>query len=657
MADPNTQIDWWIAQAWQEAQGGADADSLVVWLHENGLTAISSYTILQAALNCSAEQAKEMVFGHPVWAGEAPGTGLETAGYTADTLEPEPEPDPAFELEDWAEEVEEEGPVYGEAGYEAPAMDENDDDRTAGGHKKTMLVDAYAEDGDDLPAGGDAEYGEDSGYGAEAYDSPGFQAPEAAFDEPASAFDEPQEEYDDSATEGFGSVLAAPVDAPAPSTPMPAAPPPPARPPILRMPPATPAERAAVFAAAFGKKPAATQPPRSETPPEPAVPDGTPTSNDPGPAANAETAPAWTEPPHPQKTPQAVAAGPASRASTESEQDSDDLPPGMRYARPKTAPSFHSQPAPAETEPQPYGEPVPAEIPAETWPEEIQSHEAEEFHPHEPAEGDEDAGSEPAFDYDSLPPGMRAALGLGAPADTPPEESYAAEPPGAAIDREGHDADGDFEEEGDGEEPLLLDELQEEPPAANGHEYAEPHREQAEEAGKLSAALLRDTGEPEDQPPPRKRLLLDPEEDSRRKRAKPTAHAPEPQPEPRSEPEPEPQAILPDEEDMREAARRLGIDFRGNAHDLEIDPEMEKTAKELGISFRDNLGPSEEELDETQEAARRLGISFRDDEYSDKPKKHIIAKYMPLMLIMIAMVFLLLIGATFTGDIISWLIN
>ena len=107
MADPNTQIDWWIAQAWQEAQGGAENDALVGWLHENGLTAISSYTILQAALSCQPDEAKEMVFGHPAWAGEEPDPDIANLDYTSDTLEPEPEPDPTFELDDWAEQVEE----------------------------------------------------------------------------------------------------------------------------------------------------------------------------------------------------------------------------------------------------------------------------------------------------------------------------------------------------------------------------------------------------------------------------------------------------------------------------------------------------------------------------------------------------------------------
>ncbi|NIQ52582.1 MAG: hypothetical protein GWN85_03615, partial [Gemmatimonadetes bacterium] len=66
--DPNTQVDWWIAQCWQQAQAGMGEESLVSWLHENGLTAKSSFIIIQAALNCNPAHARRLVYDHPVWA-------------------------------------------------------------------------------------------------------------------------------------------------------------------------------------------------------------------------------------------------------------------------------------------------------------------------------------------------------------------------------------------------------------------------------------------------------------------------------------------------------------------------------------------------------------------------------------------------------------
>lgn len=625
MADPNTQIDWWIAQTWQEAQGGADAESLVAWLHENGLTAISSYTILQAALSCTPDEAKAMVFGHPAWADQATDGALDAAGYTADTLEPELEPDPTFELEDWADEVEEDGPVYGEEGYQAPTpLPAADPDAQ---RNKTMLVDAYAEADPDV-----ASDEPNTGFGADdtlsAFDSePLPMADEIGFQEPA-AMEPP---------------AATPEPAPAPAAPPPA---PATRTaaPVSKMPPATPEERAAVFAAAFGKKPTASPPaaPAADDPPAPSV-ETAPDQNDPGPAANAETAPALQSQEYPQPDPLASAmqqpladqpapetvlppSGPAADPS-----DQDSLPPGMKFATSLDRPD----PAPEDAEPPEFeaiSEPPPLdlmdevpplnEIPADFPDDGIGALRADS-HDRDLHFGDgdsaDDAGVEPHLDLGEEVPPLNEA-----PADLTDDNDL---PPGmrAALARETqavHD---------DGIDALPAD--------SEDHNVQFGNRASADD-GSESAPVPEGSqmdGDEGDAHHPRKKLLLDPEEDKRRQMEPPS-----------------PFETLP--EDPKEIVEKLGINFRaGDLLEVGVDPEMTLAAKELGISFRDEEAPKEEDLDETALAAQRLGISFRDEDYSDKPKKHIIAKYMPLLLIIIAMFFLLLIGATFAGDFMAWL--
>ena len=104
------------------------------------------------------------------------------------------------------------------------------------------------------------------------------------------------------------------------------------------------------------------------------------------------------------------------------------------------------------------------------------------------------------------------------------------------------------------------------------------------------------------------------------------------------------------------AAKRLGINFRGaDAAEVGIDPELSKAAKELGISFRDEgVGPDPND-DEAALEAQKLGISFRDETATGNPPKPLIAKYLPMFLGLIVIFFLLLIAATFAGDIIGWL--
>ena len=112
-------------------------------------------------------------------------------------------------------------------------------------------------------------------------------------------------------------------------------------------------------------------------------------------------------------------------------------------------------------------------------------------------------------------------------------------------------------------------------------------------------------------------------------------------------------------EDLTEAAKKLGINFReGDATDTGVDPEIAQAAKELGISFREGAGAADLDLDQDKIAleAQKLGISFREGgSRSDKPEKPLAVKYLPMLLGVIIIFFLLLLGATFAGPLIAWL--
>lgn len=768
MPDPNTQIDWWIAQTWQEAQGGADTDALVAWLHENGLTAASSYTILQAALNCAPEDAKEMVFGNPVWADEPPDAELANLGYTSETLEPEPEPDPAFELDNWADEVEEDQPVYGEDGYKV--------DSAAGAAPPPMKrpdLDGFGNDGDDAMAQEptvamdpepfaaeddaepqismpsavsaiDADDEEIPYVGMESLESEpvatepkltaedafepeyggdgdaGSGLPQTDFDDAPgiSAFDGAEEHgtetpaippasptYDSASSETAADISQAnpsepapePYQAPAPA-PMPQPKPASASPPpILRMPPATPAERAAVFAGAFGKKPASSQTataPRNTAATSPQYAE--PPASETGPAAQADTAPAPIEAAQPQtddatvamppplvyeplpeiEIPQPVApAEPLFSVPAREPRPAPPLfPPNDRAVVADDVPATAAQPddgAPADRDfaaelPEensalaPESENPLAELPHESatdepvvgeseapersdepvdegaadlddpadWsdaadldaldpvePEddgepEPELAEAEQSYLDDTAEQGEDeplgGDAENAFDDDDLPPGIKAAL----------RESANREP----ITDTPSDMDGDdFSSEDDG-----------------SGEAAPEHSEQAAEADPDSESADRQNRTAQ------KRVLLDPDVDDA---ASPpdnadSAEAP----------------AVGEDEDMAEAARNLGIDFRGADPDVVgANPEMTKAARELGISFRDDT-TDEVELDETALAAQKLGISFREDGVSGgTPAKPTIVKYLPMIFGVFIVIILMLLGATYAGPFIGWM--
>lgn len=752
MADPNTQIDWWIAQTWQEAQGGADNDALVAWLHENGLTAISSYTILQAALSCSPDEAKQMVFGHPAWAGEDTDADLSAAEYTSDTLEPEPEPDATFGLDDWADQIEDDdAPVYGEPGYEPPPTATPSRPGAAEGEEapaRSMLLDAYAEMAEESANNGNGDPAAPEQSVAEEASEPEIEpepfdpelvsaeepelradveseavaepepmaaegpelAPIAAFESEDIDGDEPEIDADQifepepgwetepvpaepAQVEGpapVGSMVPPPslaaqtgaaqeetafepaaeesVPTPdmAPQTevarePVPA---PAASPPILRMPPATPAERAAVFAAAFGKKPSAAgnAPPGRDVPLS-ATPDGGPSPSEMGPAAQAETAPARnrTEPPQPApataQMPPPLVLEPMPEVPTP--QPVAPVVPLFTAASPREPGAV--PPLFPETDPHPAASEEPADDPApgpeQPGPGEATAHSDEETvaaaeesggtsiaeeavagespdtaPPNEPEVAIDD-GEAPAEPEDAEDPGDMSPA-IAEEEREPLDESEAGEdaaelPPGMLSALERDDAEPLIRQ---ADEPPAMD-LEVELPAPEDDEpdeqmaagYAEFDSDGADDGGDSVAARAR------------KRLLLDPlaEDESGNLRA---GDGPE---------------------DLAEAAKRLGIDFR-NADPMEagVDPELSHAAKELGISFRDegdSVAAAETPEDETALEARKLGISFRDGEISGKPQKPLIVKYVPMILGLIAIFFLLLLGATFAGPFIGWL--
>ena len=689
MADPNTQIDWWIAQAWQEAQGGADGDALVAWLHENGLTAISSYTILQAALSCQPDEAKAIVFGHPVWAGEDPDSDTTNLDYTSDTLEPEPEPDPTFELDDWAEQVEEDAPVYGEEGYQA--------DPEAGSAPPGLSTSADPEDGvlpEPEPAFEQTDgldqadgFGQASGFDAEPIElaTQPLTAPEIepvpmdamllaaeAAPEPVPIF-EPETPTPAPAVEPelppspVVEETAVPMEAPPPDVAVvqpapepvfaPAAAPGP--PPILRTPPSTPAERAAVFAGVFGKKPAATAPAQPDSRPSTAAPeappsippDAAPPSNDMGPAAEAETAPAQSknDQPHPAMTTEQMPPPLVYEPLPEIEVPRPVTPVEPLFA---TAPR-DPQPAPplflpAET-PQPAADTtlLEREQPADQdamngadgtprdeagqpalAPDEPEAppvpDEAEFQDDGEPPPSGHDTAAAPEPDIEEAPgdpsPGVQAAMEIG---EIDPQD-------GIADTRD---------EEGDGLPPI--DREQELPPldeAENEEDEVDysPLPDGPEQGGAMEYEA---GGDEADAPRPHKRTLLDPADeagDAGYSGEIPNGETPE---------------------DLAEAARKLGISFReGDPTGAGMDPEMAQAVKDLGISFREGAGAAEPGLDDTALEAQKLGISFREGgSISSKPEKPLIVKYLPMALGIIIIFFLLLLGATFAGPFIGWL--
>lgn len=651
MADPNTQIDWWIAQAWQEVQGGADHDSLVVWLHENELTALSSYTILQAALSCSPEEAKEIVFAHPVWAGEDPGTDLGNVGYTSETLEPEPEPDPTFELDDWADEIEDDQPVYGEEGYQV--------DPSAGAAPIAAADPQAALPGDDMPPEAQPAFTDQAGFDEAADTDPTLAEPAEVFEpdsppaidedepapmdavpSPAEPFLEPEQPFElaepleptQPAAEGMPREPAfetepvfQPEPAPEPAMDRPATPAV-APPPILKTLPSTPAERAAVFAGAFGKKPAAAQ----QTPAAPDVPpssprDGAPPTNDLGLASVAETTPAQSPPEHPQP---AMATAQMPPPLVHEQPPEIELPQPAMAAEPVfTATQQAPEPAPplspaADSDGPGDVDETSAEETDETTalvqdrvePPALDIAESQNGPEPEPAVDDPDAifeagpaisgdeteiRLEPTFDLNTgdLQPGIQAEV---EPEDIEPPQWV------EALDNgdEGELHDGEWEQE-----PASLESSNEggAPPDPTG---IDPELDAAEEA-----------------PRPSKRVLLDPEDKAGD-----------------------------NPEDMAAAAKMLGINFReSDPTAAGTDPEMARTAKELGISFREDGGADLAD-EETQLAAQKLGISFREgDSSSSKQPKPLTVKYLPILLGIVIIMFLLLIGRTFVGDIVSGL--
>ncbi len=693
MADPNTQIDWWIAQAWQEAQGGADSDALVAWLHENGLTSISSYTILQAALSCPPDEAKKMVFGHPVWAGEDSDPDIADLDYTSETLEPEPEPDPAFELDDWAEQVEEDGPVYGEEGYrpgpvadaeteataiepagpgdfaedtappepltafdgadqpgEANSLDavsvEPDPGFVLERHASAPVPEGLAEPMDVLaPAGNAAPAEPDPGFVLEGHTAPATGdlsepadtiAPAAQVLSPEPIMPAPASLEPPLVPETGPAVQPAPMPD-APGAPVEAIQPAaaPAPPPVLKTPPPTPAERAAVFAGAFGKKPVAKPPETASSVPAASVP----AMEHAGPALDTPDA-VEIQMPAPAVAPLVYEPIPQI-----------EMPQPVAQAEPLfAAPRRDPQPLP------PLFPPA-REQPPETVAADVQGNAASDNTGAPPP----DAGVEqpPATDdADSRSEPEPAAAPNGLDAAAAPEPAMSGQEVEMQFAPASEEDAGDplaammQEAPGQLDEPMDVDNHEEGRPSGIDREQEQelpPPGEEEEGAAYAALGNAGDSGaaceeeDPAEAHHPRKRALLEPSAEAGEAGL------------PGGGPVGIPIGDTPEE--MAAAAKMLGIDFRGvDPANVGTDQETAKAAKELGISFREESSADELALDETALEAQKLGISFRDgDSTSGSSEKPLVVKYLPMFLGIIAIFFLLLIGATFAGPFIGWL--
>ena len=311
---------------------------------------------------------------------------------------------------------------------------------------------------------------------------------------------------------------------------------------------------------------------------------------------------------------------------------------------PKPAPSLEFSPA----EPSPsISDPVVAESPEQPSPDaagELEDlpdpDDAEAYGEPGPAamlnelDANLDEGHEPFLDEDEdnvdLPPGMLAAM-----VQSEVEPAVAVERPEAepgdsltAMDREQQPlSDGETEDED--QEPhtaLFADDYGADEGEGEGEDM-EPGSDEGESAmsgsGKRALLSSPDEGDEDDLPP----IDLD---------KLPKGDTPE---------------------ELAAAAKLLGISFRdSDPAEVGVDPDMAKTAKELGISFREDADESDAVLDEMALEAQRLGISFREDggPSTGGLQKPMIVRYLPLFLGVVAIFFLLLLGATFAQDIIVW---
>lgn len=675
MADPNTQIDWWIAQTWQESQGGAENDALVAWLYENGLTATSAYTILQAALSCPPDTAKEIVYGHPAWTGAEPDTGVENLSYTTETLEPEPEPDPTFELDDWAEQIEEEeqAPVYGEEGFQAdpdagaspPAYARESQTPTAA--DGTILLDP-AQSGADQPApandqtntlndsggfeGDVSELVADTGkdVAQEKPAEPSSVSPEAEITKKALS-DEPDHAGSDEAAEPSARE---PADAaPAQPDPEPEQPamaavamPPPLvyqpLPDIQITPPVAPAAPAAPLFALpqRDRRPAPPLFPPTDAADQAVVADDGPTT----PLPDSDPAPLPDPlPEQPVSEPALVANGLDTSADQDSAilEEMPDSPPaetvdntGSLRSGMQSAMELEDAESQGETV-EPPSEEGGASVPTDLEPELAALDHGQEP---DPAPQDNEEEPEPVPQEDGQEPEASLAAVTDNTGDLPADMPQAVGLVEAELQDEMLDSPG----EGAGE-PAPTDWAQELPPLEE--------EEDAEDYDPGAPASMADEGDDgrdgievdEDAAPrPQKQVLLDrsgeADEDGL-----PGGDAGE-----------LPLGDTPEE--LAAAAKKLGIDFRnGDQSDVGVDPEMARAAKELGISFREDTDIIPPLDEEAAIEAQKLGISFRDgDTVSNKPKKPKLVKYLPFVLAVIVLSILLLLGVTFAGDAISW---
>jgi len=676
MADPNTQIDWWIAQTWQESQGGAENDALVAWLYENGLTATSSYTILQAALSCPPDTAKEIVYSHPAWTGAEPDTGVENLSYTTETLEPEPEPDPTFELDDWAEQIEEEeqAPVYGEEGFQAdpdagaspPAYTK--ESQTPTGADGTILLDP-ARSGSDEPAPANDQTNALNGSGdfeGDAGEPVADTGKDVAQENPAErssvspdaeiTINAPSEEPDladsDLAAAAAGLSVPEPADAapaqpdPEPEQPAMAAT---AMPPPLVYQPLPDIQIAPPVAPVTPGAPLFALPQRDRRPAPPLFPptntaDQAVTANG-GPTTLLPDSDPAPLPDTPLEQPKSEPALVANGLDTSADQDSailEEMPDSPPTETVDNTGSLRSgmQSAMKHEDAESQGETV--ELPSEEGGASVPTDLAPELTPldqeQEPGPAPQDNTEEP--EPVSQDDGEELEASLAAEMDNTGDLSADMPQAVAQVEAEPQDEMVDSPDE-EADEPAPTDWAKELPPL----------EEEAEDDDSGASSLMADKGddgqdgveEDEDAAPrPQKQALLDRSGDVD-EGGLPSGDADE-----------MPLGDTPEE--LAAAARKLGVDFRnGDQSDAGVDPEMAKVAKELGISFREGTDTIPPLDDEAAIEAQKLGISFRDgDTVSNKSKKPKLVKYLPFVLAVIVLSILLLLGVTFAGDAISW---
>jgi hypothetical protein len=658
----------------------------VAWLYENGLTATSSYTILQAALSCPPDTAKEIVYSHPAWAGAEPDTGIDNLSYTTETLEPEPEPDPTFELDDWAEQIEEEeqAPVYGEEGFQAdpdagaspPAYARESQAPT--GADGTILLDPARSGSDEpTPANDQTNALNDSGgFEGDASEPVADTGKDVAQEKPAEPSSvSPDAEITKNAPSGepgladSDQAAAADPSAPEPADAAPAQPDPEpeqpamaaiAMPPPLVYQPLPDIQITPPVAPVAPAAPLFALPQRDRRPPPPLFPpantaDQVVTADD-GPTTplpDSDPAPLPDTPPEQPRSEPALVANGLDTTADQKSAILEKMPETPPTATVENTVSLRSgmQSAMKHEDAEPQDETVepPSEEGGESAPTDLEPDLTPLNHGQEPEPAPQDNEEE-------LEPAPRD--NEQEPEPVPQDDGEEPEAPLAAVMDNTGDLPADMPQAVGQVEAEPQDEMVDSPDEEAGEsaptDWAQelpPLEEEAEDDDPDAYASMADEGDDgrdgmevdEDAAPrPQKRMLLDRSGEAD-EGGLPGGDAGE-----------LPLGDTPEE--LAAAAKKLGVDFRnGDQSDAGVDPEMAKAAKELGISFREGTDTIPPLDDEAAIEAQKLGISFRGgDTVSNKSKKPKLVKYLPFGLAVIVLTILLLLGVTFAGDAISW---